>query len=84
MSVHKKIQPIRSSRLAGYRQHIYMNVLFYYIDKKLCSLPFKSNELTQIRAECKFRGGRQAYGGLQSTLLYTLRYLMILSVPLVC
>ena len=34
MSVHKKIQPNRSSRLAGYTQHIYiyMNVLFYYID----------------------------------------------------
>ena len=32
MSVHKKFQPIRSSRLAGYRQHIYTNVLFYYID----------------------------------------------------
>ena len=38
MSVHKKVQPNRSSRLAGYRQHkyiyiyIYMNVLFYCID----------------------------------------------------
>ena len=31
-SVHKKFQPNRSSRLAGYRQHIYTNVLFYYID----------------------------------------------------
>ena len=31
MSVHKKIQPNRSSRLAGYTQHIYTNVLFYYI-----------------------------------------------------
>jgi len=30
LSVHKKIQPNRSSRLAGYRQHIYMNVLFLY------------------------------------------------------
>ena len=35
MSVHKKIQPIRFSRLAGYRQHIYTNVLFYYIDYEL-------------------------------------------------
>ena len=33
LSVHKKFQPNRSSRLAGYRQHIYSNVLFYYIDK---------------------------------------------------
>ena len=32
MSVHSKLQPIRSSRLTGYRQHIYMNVLFYYIE----------------------------------------------------
>ena len=32
MSVHKKNQPIRSSRLPGYRQDIYMNVLFYYTD----------------------------------------------------
>ena len=31
MSVHKKIQPNRSSRLAGYTQQIY-DVLFYYID----------------------------------------------------
>jgi len=35
MSVHKKFQPNRSSRLAGYTQHIYMNVLLYYIDKKI-------------------------------------------------
>ena len=33
MIVHKKCQLIRSSRLAGDRQHIDMNVLFYYIDK---------------------------------------------------
>ena len=34
MSVHKKIQPNLSSRLAGYREHIYIysNVLFYYMD----------------------------------------------------
>ena len=32
MSVHKKFQPNRSSRLAGYRQHIYTNVLLYYIN----------------------------------------------------
>jgi len=32
MSVHKKIQLNRSSRLAGYRQHLHMNVLFYYKD----------------------------------------------------
>ena len=32
MSVHTKIQPNRSSCLAGYAQHIYdMNVVFYYI-----------------------------------------------------
>ncbi len=30
MSVHKKFQPIRSSHLAGYKEH--MNVLFYYLD----------------------------------------------------
>ena len=29
---NKKIQPNRASRLAGYRQLIYTNVLFYYID----------------------------------------------------
>ena len=29
LSVHKKFQPNRSSRLAGYREHIYTNVLFY-------------------------------------------------------
>ena len=32
MSVHKKIQPNRSSRLVGYREHIYIRmliVLFY-------------------------------------------------------
>ena len=28
----KKFQPNRSSRLAGYWEHICMNVLFYYID----------------------------------------------------
>ena len=32
MSVHKKFQPIWSSLLAGYRLHIYMNVMFYFID----------------------------------------------------
>ena len=32
MSVHEKLQLNRSSRLAGYWQHIYTNVLFYYID----------------------------------------------------
>ena len=30
ISDHKKCQPIRSSRLAGYMEHIYMTVLFYY------------------------------------------------------
>ena len=33
LSVHKKIQPNLSSRLAVYTQHIYTNVLFYYIDR---------------------------------------------------
>ena len=28
----KKIEPIRSSRLAGYREHIDTNVLFHYTD----------------------------------------------------
>jgi hypothetical protein len=32
MSVHKKIQPNRSSHLAAVLRNIYMNVLFYYID----------------------------------------------------
>ena len=32
LSVQKKIQPNRSSRLAVYRQYTYTNVLFYYID----------------------------------------------------
>ena len=33
MSVHENFQPIQSSRLAGYRQHIYIyDVLFYYLD----------------------------------------------------
>ena len=32
MSVHKKFQPNRSSRLAGYSQHIYTNVLLYYVN----------------------------------------------------
>ena len=34
MSVHKQFQPIRSSRFAGYKQHIYIftNVLFNYIE----------------------------------------------------
>ena len=32
LSVQKKIQPKRSSRLAVYRQDTYTNVLFYYID----------------------------------------------------
>jgi len=31
MSVHKRFHLNRSSRLAGYTQHIYMNVLFYYM-----------------------------------------------------
>ena len=34
MSVHIQIQPSRSSLLAGYRQNIYTNVLFYYIDSE--------------------------------------------------
>ena len=39
MSVHKKFQPNQSSRLAGYTQHIYTNVVFYYIDRfMLCYL----------------------------------------------
>ena len=33
MSVHKKVQPIWSSRLAGYRGHIY-ELLFNYIDSQ--------------------------------------------------
>ena len=33
LSVHKKFQPNRSNRLAGYRQNIYIyDVLFYYIE----------------------------------------------------
>ena len=32
MSVQNKCQPIWSSRLVGYRQHIYINVLFYCIN----------------------------------------------------
>ena len=32
MNVHKKFQLIRFSRLVSYRQHIYTNVLFYYIE----------------------------------------------------
>ena len=32
---HKKFQPIRSSRLAGFGD-IYTNALFYYIDKDDC------------------------------------------------
>ena len=31
MSVHKKFQPIRSSRLAGYRQHIYIRMSCFII-----------------------------------------------------
>ena len=30
MSVHKKIQPNRSSRLAGYREHIYERLVLLY------------------------------------------------------
>ena len=30
MSVHKKFQPIRSSRLAGYREHIYKCLVLSY------------------------------------------------------
>ena len=30
MSVHKKIQPNRSSRLAGYREHIYECLVLLY------------------------------------------------------
>ena len=36
MTVHKKIKPIRSSRLAGQRKHT--NVLFYYKDDFECRL----------------------------------------------
>jgi len=32
MRVHKKCQSIRSNRLAGYGQHIHVNVLFYYLE----------------------------------------------------
>ena len=32
--VKKKFQPNRSIRLAGYTQHIYTNVLFYYIEHR--------------------------------------------------
>ena len=47
LSVHKKFQPNRSSRLAGYMQHIYIRMscfiikiisLFYYIDYQLVLL----------------------------------------------
>ena len=31
MSVHKKIQPNRSSRLAGYREHIYECLVLYFL-----------------------------------------------------
>ena len=35
ISVHKKFQPNRSSRLAGNTQRMYLRiVLFYYIDNK--------------------------------------------------
>ena len=54
MSVHKKYQPIRYSRLAGYRQHIYMNVLFYYIDKLLLSFSLRRlfNEILSFSNYC--------------------------------
>ena len=46
MSVHKKFQPICSSRLAGYMQHIYIYMMscFYFIDNiiKLLILSFLS------------------------------------------
>ena len=56
MSVHKKFQPIRSSRLAGYRQHIYIytNFLFYYIDfQKFPIFVFISNT-TSYHTMCSF------------------------------
>ena len=34
MSVHKKFQPNRSSRLAGYREHIYIRITnVFFFDK---------------------------------------------------
>ena len=33
-SVHNKIQPIRSGRLAGYRQHIFIRMSYFIIKKK--------------------------------------------------
>ena len=35
MGFHKKIKPNRTSRLAGYRWHIYMSEKLYYIEKEL-------------------------------------------------
>ena len=47
MSVHKKIQPIRASRLAGKTQYnIYMNVLFYYNKNKKAGQTSEPNGLT--------------------------------------
>ena len=38
MSVHNKFQPIRSSRLAGYRQHIYIRLSCFIIEDVNCEM----------------------------------------------
>ena len=51
MSVHKKCQPNRSSRLAGYRKHIYIytNVLFYYIDVSWDTLLLFKHNINNVK-----------------------------------
>ena len=49
MSDHKKFQPNRFSRLAGYTQHIYTNVLFYFIDFQLWSRVFYAATFVKAR-----------------------------------
>ena len=46
MSVHNKFQAIRFSRLAGQREHLYMNVLLYYID---CQYSFVKNLIQTLK-----------------------------------
>ena len=64
MSVRKKVQSIRSSRLAGYRQHVYkcLVLLFYYIDLDEFSIFLIDLSLTVENVKLEILDGGEGEG----------------------
>ena len=73
MSVHKKFQPNRSSRLAGYREHIYECLVLLYRYRKGVGLSIlyriEVEETIYTNLGKPIQGGRPEGGGIRFKLL---------------